>query len=51
MSLAVHDRLQLSGFLDILKTFGERDLVLTLEIFSEQDLKESLQVLDELEAF
>ena len=51
MSLAVHNRLQLSDFMDILKSFSDRDLVLTLEIFSEQDLKESLQVLNELEAF
>ena len=50
-SLAVHNRLQLNGFLDILKTFSDRDIVLTLEIFSEQDLRESLEVLSESEAF
>ena len=50
-SLLVHDRLQLNGFLDILKSFSDRDIVLTLEIFSEQDLRESLEVLSESEAF
>ena len=49
--LDVHDRLQLCGFLDILKEFRNRDIVLTLEIFSARDLEESLRVLEEAEAF
>lgn len=49
--LEVHDRLQLCGFLDILKEFRAQDIVLTLEIFSERDLEESLKVLKEAEAF
>ena len=50
-SLAVNDSLRLKGFLDILKEHRESDLVLTLEIFSRKDLEESLQVLEEMEAF
>lgn len=49
--LDVHDRLQLCGFLDILKEYSDRDIVLTLEIFSARDLEASLRVLDEAEAF
>lgn len=49
--LEVHDRLQLCGFLDILREYCIRDIVLTLEIFSSRDLEESLRVLDEAEAF
>lgn len=50
-SLAAGDRLQIRGFLDILKKHRESDLVLTLEIFSRKDLEESLKVLGETEAF
>ena len=45
------DRAMLSEFLDILREFSGRDIVVTLEVFSESDLKASLDILDSMGAF
>ena len=50
-SIAVHDRAQLAEFLDTLREFEYKSIVVTLEIFSEQDLETSLSLLHEMEAF
>lgn len=50
-ALTVNDRAQLSEFLSVLGQFRGLDLVVTLEIFSEDDLKDSLSLLDEMGVF
>ncbi len=50
-ALTVNDRKTLSEFLSALGQHKELDLVVTLEIFSEDDLRDSLSLLHEMEVF
>ena len=50
-ALTVNDKGQLSEFLSLLGQYRGLDLVVTLEIFSEEDLKDSLSLLDEMGVF
>lgn len=50
-SLAVHDKGVLAEFLGILREFERTPIVVTLEVFSKDDLSSSLGVLHSLEAF